>query len=88
MVVPVMDASRGFITQNGRRENQSLREPPPISPDAPEWLVTLTLIEKIKVTANGSMIMEMFSRAYTKMTTDLMGDTGSLMIMAVMICSK
>jgi hypothetical protein len=35
---------------------------------------------------NGLMIMEMFSRAYSKMTTELMGDNGSLMIQAVMIC--
>ena len=54
--------------------------------DASDLLDTLTLIEKIKVTANGLMIMEMFSRANSKMTTDLMGDNGTLMKQAVMIC--
>jgi len=72
-----MDANKGFITQNGRRENQSLRQPPPIFLDASEWLDTLTLIEKIKVTENGLMTMEMFLMAYTKMTRDLKADSGS-----------
>jgi hypothetical protein len=54
--------------------------------DASDLLDTLTLIEKIKVTENCFLIMEMFSRAYSKMTTELMGDNGSLKIQAAIIC--
>ena len=46
----------------------------------------LTRIETHKVTGSRLLKVEMFSRGYSKMTCYLMGDTGRLMMQAVMIC--
>ena len=57
-----------------------------MSLDASHLLDSLTLIDKHKVTGSRLLVMEMFSRGYSKITVYLMGESGRLMIQAVMIC--
>jgi hypothetical protein len=80
-----MDANRDSITQKGRRFQQHLRQPPPMSLDASHLLDSLTLIDYHKVTGSSLIVMEMFMRGYSKMARYLTGDIGRLMIQAVMI---
>ena len=56
-----------------------------MSLDASHLLDSLTLIDFHKVMGRCLVVMEMLERGYSKMTCYLMGDTGSLMIQAVMI---
>ena len=56
-----------------------------MSLDASTLLDKLTLIEMHKVTGSCLMITEMLERECGKMTSYLMGESGSLMMQAVII---
>jgi hypothetical protein len=57
-----------------------------MSLDASSLLEELTRIQMRKVTGSRLLAVEMFSRGYGKMTAYLMGENGSLMMQAFMIC--
>jgi hypothetical protein len=56
-----------------------------MSLDASDLLDSLTLIDYKRVTARSSMQAEMSSRAYSKITSYLMEESGCLMTQEVMI---
>jgi hypothetical protein len=85
-VVPVMDARWESITQKGSRfEVEHLKLPSPSSLDASALLEALILIDCHMVTGSRFMRLEMLQRGYLKMASYMMGESGRLMMRAIMI---